>query len=49
MSLFVVDFGSWFDYTLDWEKVVNENKDLPIHIVHYEDMKQVRVNVKIIQ
>ncbi|KAL3857301.1 hypothetical protein ACJMK2_011983 [Sinanodonta woodiana] len=35
-----VDGGSWFDYTLDWEKVIQDNPDYPIHIISYEDMKK---------
>ncbi|KAL3857295.1 hypothetical protein ACJMK2_011980 [Sinanodonta woodiana] len=35
-----VDYGSWFDYTLDWEKVIQYNPDYPIHIISYEDMKK---------
>ncbi|KAL3857294.1 hypothetical protein ACJMK2_011979 [Sinanodonta woodiana] len=35
-----VDYGSWFDYTLDWEKVIQDNPDYPIHIISYEDMKK---------
>ncbi|KAJ8321379.1 hypothetical protein KUTeg_001061 [Tegillarca granosa] len=33
-----IDYGSWFDYVLGWEKVTKENPDAPIHIVYYEDM-----------
>ncbi|KAJ8309089.1 hypothetical protein KUTeg_013963 [Tegillarca granosa] len=36
----LVDFGSWFDYALDWEKVITNRQDLPIHVLHYEDMKE---------
>ncbi|KAL3857300.1 hypothetical protein ACJMK2_011982 [Sinanodonta woodiana] len=38
-----VDYGSWFDYTLDWEKVIEDNPDYPIHIMSYEDMKKVKM------
>ncbi|XP_053376085.1 sulfotransferase 1A2-like isoform X2 [Mercenaria mercenaria] len=34
-----VDYGSWFDYTLEWEKVIKDNKGYPIHVMSYEDMK----------
>lgn len=36
-----VDYGDWFDYVHEWEKVTNENPEVPIHIVHYEDVKSV--------
>lgn len=39
-----VDYGSWFDYTLDWEKVQEENTEYPIHVVYYETMKQNSLN-----
>ncbi|XP_060567602.1 sulfotransferase 1C2-like isoform X2 [Ruditapes philippinarum] len=35
----LVDYGSWFDYTLDWEKVINDNPGYPFHVMSYEDMK----------
>ncbi|XP_076095492.1 sulfotransferase 1C2-like isoform X2 [Mytilus galloprovincialis] len=33
-----VDYKSWFDYVRDWCKVLEENKDYPIHVINYEDM-----------
>ncbi|KAJ8309367.1 hypothetical protein KUTeg_014241 [Tegillarca granosa] len=33
-----VDFGSWFDYTLQWSKVIKERKDIPFYVIHYEEM-----------
>jgi hypothetical protein len=39
---FTVDYGSWFDYTLDWEKVMEDNPEYPIHTLHFENMKQVK-------
>jgi len=39
---FSVDYGSFFDYTLAWEKFVKENPNHPIHLLTYEDMKAVR-------
>ncbi|XP_061172334.1 sulfotransferase 1B1-like [Saccostrea echinata] len=35
-----VDYGSWFDYTLEMEKFMEENQDYPIHVLYYEDMKE---------
>lgn len=40
-----VDYGSWFDYTLDWEKVFNDNPDYPFHVMSYEDMKTVSISL----
>lgn len=36
----LVDYGSWFDYTLEWEKVIKDNPDYPFHLISYEDMKE---------
>ncbi|CAG2258049.1 SULT1 [Mytilus edulis] len=33
-----IDYKSWFDYVRDWCKVLEENKDYPIHVINYEDM-----------
>ena len=41
--LFTVDYGSWFDYTLDMETFKEKNRDYPIHVMYYEDMKEVRL------
>ncbi|XP_046548124.1 sulfotransferase 1B1-like [Haliotis rubra] len=39
--LLVADYGSWFDYVLQWEKDIEAQQDRhPIHIMYYEDMKQ---------
>ncbi|XP_053407519.1 sulfotransferase 1B1-like [Mercenaria mercenaria] len=35
-----VDYGSWFDYVLDWEKAIHENPEYPIHLMFFEDMKE---------
>ncbi|WAR03194.1 ST1B1-like protein [Mya arenaria] len=35
----LVDYGSWFDYTLGWEKVILDNPDHPFYVLAYEDMK----------
>ncbi|XP_005102442.2 sulfotransferase 6B1, partial [Aplysia californica] len=35
-----LDYGSWFAYVTDWERVVRENPGLPIHVMAYEDLKQ---------
>ena len=37
----IVDYGSWFDYTLSWEKIIRNNPDFPIYVMSYEDMKKV--------
>jgi hypothetical protein len=37
-----VDYGSWFDYTRDWEKVMAANPHLNVFTINYEDMKEVR-------
>ncbi|KAL3868682.1 hypothetical protein ACJMK2_041460 [Sinanodonta woodiana] len=34
-----IAFGSWFDYTQDWDNVIEQNKDYPIHVMVYEDIK----------
>ncbi|XP_046569823.1 sulfotransferase 1C4-like [Haliotis rubra] len=40
-SLIGADYGSWFDYVLEWEKDIEAQQDQhPIHIMYYEDMKQ---------
>lgn len=36
----LVDYGSWFDYTLGWETVMKEHPELPVHVMSYEDMKE---------
>ncbi|XP_048732222.2 sulfotransferase 1B1-like isoform X2 [Ostrea edulis] len=35
-----MDYGSWFDYTLEMERFIKENPGYPIHVVLYEDMKE---------
>ncbi|KAK7087879.1 sulfotransferase 6B1-like [Littorina saxatilis] len=35
-----VDYGSWFDYTRDWERVLPENPHVDVLTVFYEDMKE---------
>lgn len=35
-----VDYGSWFDFVLDWEKAIENHPDHPIHVLFYEDMKE---------
>ncbi|CAG5129583.1 unnamed protein product [Candidula unifasciata] len=42
-SLFMegqVDYGSYFDYHKEWDRAIDNNPDLPILIVSYEDMKE---------
>ena len=36
-----VDNGSWFDYVRDWEQMVKDNPEHPVHLLYYEDMKEV--------
>ncbi|XP_067648886.1 sulfotransferase 1A1-like [Haliotis asinina] len=33
-------YGSWIDYILDWEKVKQDNPDLPVLTLFYEDIKE---------
>ncbi|XP_041378163.1 sulfotransferase family cytosolic 1B member 1-like [Gigantopelta aegis] len=35
-----VDYNSWFDYVLQWEKAIKDHPELPIHIIYYEDYKE---------
>lgn len=35
-----LDYGSWFDYVKDWERTVQENSDIPIHVTSFEELKQ---------
>ncbi|XP_045197977.2 sulfotransferase 1B1-like [Mercenaria mercenaria] len=35
-----VPFGSYFDYLNNWQKVLQQRKDLDIHVVYYETLKQ---------
>lgn len=35
-----VDFGSWFDYVKNWENVIKQEKDYPVHLINYEDLKE---------
>lgn len=35
-----VDYGSWFDYVIDWEKEMNTNQQNPAHVVTYEDLQK---------
>ncbi|XP_067673518.1 sulfotransferase 1B1-like [Haliotis asinina] len=35
-----VDCGSVFDYTRDWERVIDEHPEHPILLLSYEDMKE---------
>jgi hypothetical protein len=45
----LVDYGSWFDHTLDWEKVIEDHPAYPIHTVYYENMKEVSVYTSNVQ
>ncbi|XP_071093506.1 sulfotransferase 1B1-like [Haliotis cracherodii] len=33
-------YGSWFDFVLDWEEEKLKHPELPVHTLHYEDMKE---------
>lgn len=33
-----VEYNSWFDYAVDWEKAIADHHDYPIHVMYYEDM-----------
>lgn len=35
-----VDYGSWFDYVVDWETEMNKNQQNPAHVVTYEDLQK---------
>ncbi|XP_071163738.1 sulfotransferase 1B1-like [Mytilus edulis] len=35
-----IDYMSWFDNVRNWHKAIQEHKDYPIHVIHYEDMQQ---------
>lgn len=35
-----IAFGSWFDYTVEWNKTLREETDYPIHTVCYERLKR---------
>ena len=41
LHIYLVEYNGWLDYVRDWEKVVEENPDYPIHVMYYEDMKEV--------
>ena len=36
-----VDYGSWFDYTRDWEEVIATHPELNVFCTSYEDVKEV--------
>ena len=38
-----MDFGDWFDYIRGMEKEI-EKGDYVLHVVYYEDMKEVTLN-----
>jgi len=40
-----VAFSSWFDYTLDWDKTMQDNKGYPIHCITYEELKRDPVDI----
>lgn len=35
-----VPFDSWFDYTKDWQRTIEQHPDIPVLYLYYEDMKQ---------
>ncbi|XP_071110976.1 sulfotransferase 1B1-like [Haliotis cracherodii] len=34
-----VEYGSWFDHTLSWRQAREDNPDVPVFLLKYEDMK----------
>ena len=39
-----MDYGQWFDYVLEMEKEI-EKEEHDIHLVYYEDLKEVFIHV----
>merc|ERR1712137_133126 len=35
-----VDYGSYPEYLLEWQQHIRDNPDIPLHILHYEDLKK---------
>lgn len=35
-----VDFGSWFEYVLQFENAIDNHPGLPIHVTYFEDIKE---------
>lgn len=35
-----IDWGAYSDYLREWERVIEQRPDLPIHVVSYEQMKK---------
>ncbi|KAK6177902.1 hypothetical protein SNE40_012774 [Patella caerulea] len=35
-----VSYGSWFDYVLEWERIIANNQELSILDITYEDLKE---------
>lgn len=35
-----VNYGKWFDYMLEWEKVFKKYPELPVLLIKYEDIKK---------
>ena len=40
-----VDWGSYTDYLHDWERVIDLHPDLPVHVLTYDDLKQVNQEI----
>ena len=38
---FSVEYGSYPEYLLEWQRFIRDNPDFPILIVYYEDLKKV--------
>lgn len=39
-----MNYGKWFDYMLEWEKVFKKYPELPVLLIKYEDIKKVTDN-----
>ena len=45
LDIVTVEYGSWFDYVRGMEKEIDKG-DYAIHVVYYEDMKEVTLMFK---
>ncbi|XP_045161909.2 sulfotransferase 1E1-like [Mercenaria mercenaria] len=34
------EYQSWFEYVLEWEELMANNPELPVHLIYYEDLKE---------
>ena len=46
LDIVTVEYGSWFDYVRGMEKEIDKG-DYAIHVVYYEDMKEVTLMFKL--